>query len=203
MQMKPLLAVCYPLKGRTSVTLPRVGGVFAEIANLHSLPSVCSEAPAFVPAFIRRPWHKRAYNVQWISERNAGLFREQGTYFIPASCRVAIKLRGAINHLRQCEEIDFADKWTRVRRTGRLRNSFPRLVPNKLPLATEIDSRPQAKLLSANARFKLSKICSVNVNVSVCYHACCLWLGMANDQTLNIRRPLSKLGIAQSYTYRN
>lgn len=108
MQMKPLLAVCYPLKGRTSVTLPRVGG------NSKSalLATVCSEAPAFVPAFIRRPWHKRAYNVQWISERNAGLFREHGTYFIPASCRVAIKLRGAINHLRQCEEIDFADKWT-------------------------------------------------------------------------------------------
>lgn len=122
MQMKPLLAVLLPVKG--SYVGYGTAGRRSVRGNSKSalVGTVCAVLPPClrIPVFISVPFvpfvHKRAYNVQWIRKRNAGSFREHGAHFIPASCRVAIKLRGAINHLRQCEETDFADEWTRTTR---------------------------------------------------------------------------------------
>lgn len=88
--------VGYVIAGRRSVRGNSKSALLGTVCGASAFASLSSSVA-----------HKRAYNVQWIRERNAGSFREHGVYFIP--CRVAIKLRGAINHLRQCEETDFAD----------------------------------------------------------------------------------------------
>jgi len=85
MQMKPLLAVLLPVKGLY------VGYATAGRRSVRGnsksalLGNVCGSS-AFAPAFIHCPWHKRAYNMQWISERNAGSFREYVLYpdFVPS-----------------------------------------------------------------------------------------------------------------------
>jgi len=62
--------------------------------------------------------------------------------------RVAIKLRGAINHLQQCEETDFAGEWTRTEQTVSIfgiRFGIQFQASSELSLGTEIDGRPQAK----------------------------------------------------------
>lgn len=82
---------CYPLKGRTSVTLPRAGEVFAEMANLHFLALCAALLPSSLSSAVVRSINVRTTCSGLASEMRIVL-RIRRVHFIPVLCRVAIKL---------------------------------------------------------------------------------------------------------------
>lgn len=143
--MKPLLAVLLPVKG--SYVGYATAGRRSVRGNSKSalLGTVCGVS-GFIPTFIRRTWYKRAYNVQWISERIV-LDRSENT----ARTSTQLRAESQLNYAKPLTIYDSAKKPIsqtngRISRTTDCASSKFVSTSSSERAETEIDGGPQAKL---------------------------------------------------------
>jgi len=143
----------------------------------------------------------------------SGLASEMPDRFIPASCRVAIKLRKAINHLRQCEETDFADEWTRTMDCASSEFVSTSTSERVVSWNRNWQSTAQAKFykfVQTNCKCELAsqQFCVNGIafsSVAVIARVIRLhgeWSGVKHPLFLS-KLEIARETIAQSYTYRN